>query len=413
MKTVIITVGDEVVSGHTVNTNAAWLAARLDPYGLSPERVLTLRDDAGELAREIRAAFKKYGLVFVTGGLGPTHDDVTKPALLKAFNTRLVRDEKVLRAVRRYFSAKLKKPMPPVNEGQADVPESAVAVPNRWGTAPLIYFESGGRMLFALPGVPYEMKNLVEKEVLPRVRKKFKAPAVARRILRTAGIGESDLYEMIEKAGGPGDGVELAYLPRMGMVDLRLTVRGETRRAAQAALRRAEARLLKTVAPFCYGRDADTLEGVVGGILARKRLTLACAESCTGGLFASMITRLPGSSRYFLEGAVTYTNESKIKRLGVRRQVIEKHGAVSAETARRMAEGIAKTSGAYIGLSATGVAGPTGGTREKPVGLVYIGMCFKGRTEVRKLRLGDERTRNQERTALEMLTWLWRSVRDF
>lgn len=411
MKTIIISIGDEVVSGHTVNTNAAWMANELDPYGLSPERIVTMRDDEKALVKEIRSAIKKYDAVFITGGLGPTHDDVTKPALVKVFGTRLVRDEKILSAVRRFFRVKLKKPMPPVNEGQADVPEGALAVANKWGTAPLLSFDTGGCLVFALPGVPYEMKNLMKKEVIPRLKKCFPVTAVTRRILHTIGIGESNLYEMIENAGALDGSVELAYLPHMGQVDLRVTARAETLKDARASLRCAEKKLMSVIGPYCYGKDDQTLESVIGEILTAKKLTLACAESCTGGLFASMITSVSGSSRYFLEGAVTYSNDAKMRRLGVAKSTLVKHGAVSAQVAAEMAEGVAKTSGADISVSATGVAGPTGGTKEKPVGLVYIGLSFEGKTQTRELRLGEDRRRNQERTAQEMLAWVWRETK--
>lgn len=235
MKTIIITVGNEVTSGHTVNTNASWMAQALEPMGITPERVVTMRDDAAALTKEIRAAVKRYNLVLITGGLGPTHDDVTKPALVKAFNTRLVRDAATLRHVKRFFKS-IDRPMPPVNVGQADVPEGCVVIRNRFGTAPCVHFDTGSCLLFALPGVPYEMKGIMEQEVLPRLKKRAPKGAFARVSLRTIGVGESSLYTMIEEAGGVDGDIELAYLPHFGQVDLRLTAHARTKKTGQGEI---------------------------------------------------------------------------------------------------------------------------------------------------------------------------------
>ncbi len=409
MKTIIISVGNEVTSGHTVNTNAAWIAKTLDPYGVTPERVVTMRDDEKALVKEIRSAVKQYELILITGGLGPTPDDVTKPALVKAFRTRLVRDKKTLAAVKRFFK-KLNIPMPPINVGQADYPECFTLLQNKWGTASGLYIEKDSCMLFALPGVPYEMKNLIEKNVVPLIKKRFPSKTIVRTVLHTIGVGESTLLAMIDDASCVDDGIELAYLPHFGQVDLRLTVKGETAPKAKAVLNKAAKKLIKVSGQFYYGRDDDTLEGVIGAKFAKKGLTLASAESCTGGLFASKITSVTGASQYFLQGLVTYSNESKVKRLGVRESTLEKFGSVSAATAAEMAKGVCETSGADIGVSSTGVAGPTGGTKEKPVGLVYIGLCVNGDVKTKVFQFGGKRVFNQERTVQAMLTWLLREV---
>lgn len=266
-------------------------------------------------------------------------------------------------------------------------------------------------MLFALPGVPYEMKRLMEEEVIPRVKKSFAfTGAIATQTIHTIGIGESGIYEIIENSNMPYDDVELAYLPHMGQVDLRLTAKGATALKAKAKLNLAVENIEKIVGSYCYGKDDDTLEGIVGKILIEKEMTLASAESCTGGLFASRITSVPGSSEYFIEGVVTYDNDSKMRRLDVDEDTLLKYGAVSAQTAARMAKGVCHTSGADIGVSSTGIAGPGGGTEEKPVGLVYIGLCIKGNVDTKVFQLKEDRTRNQERTVHAMLTWLWREI---
>ncbi|VAX23944.1 ADP-ribose pyrophosphatase of COG1058 family / Nicotinamide-nucleotide amidase [hydrothermal vent metagenome] len=404
MKTVIISIGNEITSGHVINSNAVWMAKALEPYGITPDRILALRDDEKTLAVEIRSALKKYELVLITGGLGPTHDDVTKPVLVKVFKTKLIRDKKTLAMVKACFD-KLGVDMPAINEGQADVPKGAKILPNKWGTAPGLFFKTDVCLLFALPGVPYEMKNLMTAEVLPQIKKRAKGGAVARVLLRTIGVGESALSEKIDNLGPLGDDLEMAYLPTMGMVDIRLTAK------KRATIKRAEKKIMKVIAPYYYGRDDDTPEKVIGDILAEKKLKLASAESCTGGQFSAKITSVPGASGYFLEGVVTYSNSAKTKRLGVKKMTMVRHGAVSSHVAKEMAQGICKTSGADVGISCTGVAGPTGGTEEKPVGLVYIGLCLKGRAQVKEYRFGEDgRARNQARTVRAMIKWLLKEL---
>lgn len=407
MKTIIISVGNEVTSGHTVNTNAAYLARQLEEVGLTPDRVLTLRDDVKTLAGEIRKAVRSHRVVLITGGLGPTHDDVTKTALCAAFGVGLKRDNKMLKAVKERFR-QINRPMAVINETQADVPETCKAIVNKRGTAPLLFFDTESCLLFAMPGVPYEMRFLMETEVVPILKKRLPKLTIRRTVIRTAGIGESSLYEMIEAAGGVPDGVELAYLPSPGQVDLRITVTGNN---AAGRLKKAVNKLMKVAGPYCFSFGETTLEEAIGERLVKKGFTLASAESCTGGRFAARITSVPGASDYFSEGAVTYSNQAKIKRLGVKPQTLLKYGAVSAETAREMAEGICRTSGADVGVSITGIAGPGGGTAEKPVGLVYIGMCVNGVVETKKFTFGLDRNLNQERSVKEALIWLWEKVK--
>jgi nicotinamide-nucleotide amidase len=407
MKTIIITVGNEVTSGHTVNTNAAYLARQLEEVGLTPGRILALRDDVKTLVGEIRKAVKDYRVVLITGGLGPTHDDVTKTALCAAFRTGLVRDNKILKAVREHFKH-INRPMAVVNETQADVPETCKAIVNKRGTAPLLFFDTGTCLLFAMPGVPHEMRFFMETQVIPMLKKRLPKFSMKREIIHTTGIGESRLYEMIEAQGGVPDGVELAYLPSPGEVDLRITTTGKN---AAGRLCQAIKKLKEVAGPYCYGLGTATLEWAIGEGLVEKKLTLASAESCTGGRFSARITSVPGASHYFLEGAVTYANQSKIKRLGVKPQTLLKYGAVSAETAWEMAEGICKTSGASVGVAITGIAGPGGGTKEKPVGLVYIGICVSGAVETKKFEFGLDRNMNQERAVKEALIWLWEKVK--
>jgi len=413
MKTIIISIGDEIASGHTVNTNAAWMARSLETAGVTPERVVAMRDDIPALVEELKDAVRKYSLILVTGGLGPTHDDVTKPALARAFRAPLVRDSKILRQVKAFFR-QVGRPMAPVNEGQADVPKGFKALANAIGTAPGLMLDRRKYTLVAMPGVPEEMRHIMERHVIPMVKKRAGARALLRGTLRAAGIGESTLATLLEKnCLALPDAVTMAYLPHFGQVDLRLTAVGANRRRTAALLEKSARDIEAIAGEYIFTRDTRSLEEVIGELLTEKRISLASAESCTGGLFASRITSVPGASAYFLAGAVTYSNESKEKIAGVKKETLIRHGAVSPEVAAELAEGIRAATGADIGISSTGVAGPTGGSREKPVGLIYIGMAHDGFRETMRLDLGMDRVRNQTRTANDMLVWLRRAARDW
>ena len=407
MKTLILSIGNEVTSGLVVNTNASFIASCIESVGLTPDRVVTIRDDIKALTTELRSIVKKYDVVIITGGLGPTPDDVTKLALVKAFLAPLARDAKTLKEVKTRFNS-LGIDMPPINRGQADIPKNFTPLVNRRGTAPGLFNDTGKCLVFALPGVPHEMRGLMEHEVIPILSKKLPKRFLMRSVLKIAGIGESALLPLLEPTGLLSDSdVEVAFLPSMGQVDLRLTVEGKSSAEANAKMKSAKKIATKALGHFCYGQNNQTLEEVVGRLLKKQSLTIASAESCTGGLFASRITSVAGSSNYFLEGAVTYSDNSKNKRLKVKQKTIEKFGAVSGEVALEMATGIAKTSGADIGISATGIAGPGGGTKEKPVGLVYIGLFFAGKRGVLREKYRFDRITNQRMTAQRMLTWLY------
>ncbi|MDH5510828.1 MAG: competence/damage-inducible protein A [Nitrospinota bacterium] len=413
MKIIIISIGDEVTSGHTLNSNAAWMAQNLEQAGVTPQRVVTMRDQIPALVAELKEAVQKYDMILVTGGLGPTHDDVTKPALVQAFRAPLVRDQKTLRQVRAFFRH-IGRPMAPVNEGQADVPKGFTPLVNSIGTAPGLMLAKKRYTLVAMPGVPSEMRHIMERHVIPIAKKMAGSAVLLRATLRTAGIGESALSTLLEERGfAPPEGVTMAYLPSLGQVDLRLTATGANRRWVKSHLEKAAQGIKNIAGQYIFARESQTLEEVIGNLLTESRLTIASAESCTGGLFASRITSVSGASAYFLAGAVTYSNKSKEKMAGVKRDTLTGYGAVSAEVAGEMAEGIRAATGADIALSSTGVAGPTGGTKKKPVGLIYIGMAHGRGTETKKLNLGMDRKSNQARTANDMLLWLWRTARDW
>jgi len=399
----IITIGDEVLTGHTVNTNAAKIARRLGEVGISVEWVTTVGDVAETVHEAFRAAWNRAQVIVTTGGLGPTHDDITRRVFCEVFDRRLVRSEPVLENIRELF-ARRGRTITPRNVDQANVPTGTEVMMNRWGTAPGIYLAEAGRHWFMLPGVPREMEGLLEHEVLPRLLRIIGDRVILRRELHVVGLPESWLMDRID--GIPGL-ESVASLPDLkGEVTLRITVAAANRAEAQAELERLDAALRERLGRFVYGVDGESLEGVVGKLLLAKGQTIALAESCTGGLVASRLTDVPGSSAYVMLGVVAYSNAAKESVLGVPHDLIVAHGAVSEQVARAMAEGARRLAGVDLALALTGIAGPTGGTSEKPVGLVWIALAHAEGTEVRRFQFGDERILNKQRsaqTALDMV----------
>ena len=364
----IITIGDEVLTGHTVNTNAAKIARRLGEVGISVEWVTTVGDVAETVHEAFRAAWNRAQVIVTTGGLGPTHDDITRRVFCEVFDRRLVRSEPVLENIRELF-ARRGRTITPRNVDQANVPTGTEVMMNRWGTAPGIYLAEAGRHWFMLPGVPREMEGLLEHEVLPRLLRITGDRVILRRELHVVGLPESWLMDRID--GIPGL-ESVASLPDLkGEVTLRITVAAASSAEAQAKLERLDAALRERLGRFVYGVDGESLEGVVGKLLLAKGQTIALAESCTGGLVASRLTDVPGSSAYVMLGVVAYSNAAKESLLGVPHDLIVAHGAVSEQVARAMAEGARRLAGVDLALALTGIAGPTGGTSEKPVGLVW------------------------------------------
>ncbi len=402
MNAVIITIGDEILIGQVVNTNASYLSTQLFSIGIPVERVVTIADTTDDILNEFKNSLKAFNIVIVTGGLGPTHDDITKQCLAKFFNSRLVIHKESLKKIKHIFKRR-RIPMPAVNLEQALIPDIAKVVPNPIGTAPGVLVEEDGKAFFALPGVPYEMKKMMETFVIPYLRKRFEKGkrVIKHKTLHTIGISESLLYETVgdvSKITGKHNGavVKLAFLPSNYETRIRITVEAENVKSATKAISSAEKKLSKNAGKYIYSRDESSIAETLGKILTKKKKTIAVAESCTGGLVASKITDVAGSSDYFLEGAVTYSNESKIKLLGVNSATIKKYGAVSRQTAIEMAEGIRKYSGADIGISTTGIAGPTGATKTKPLGLVWIGYSDKKKSFAKEYVFAKERLRNKE-----------------
>lgn len=404
MKAEIVSIGDELLIGQVINTNQAFLAEQLNSIGIPVLRMSTVGDTEEAILKAFDSAWTSYDLIVVTGGLGPTHDDITRSAVCKFFKTDLVLNKDALENIQRLFAARGIE-LIKVNEDQAMVPRSCIVLQNRHGTAPGFLFDKG-KVMVLIPGVPHEMQGLMTEHVIPFLRKKATGSVILHRTLRTTGIAESLLSRTIGDVNGlfdPDSGVSLAFLPSPMGVRLRITVQARDTETAERTVRNVEQKLRQKAEKYIYGDGSEELEETVGRILAERNLTMAVAESCTGGLIADRITNVPGSSRYFERGVIVYSNRSKIDELGVPESLLLDHGAVSREVAEAMASGVMKKSGTDIGVSTTGIAGPTGGTPDKPVGLIWVGYSDKNGTLALRFNFGNDRRRFKERASQAVL----------
>lgn len=406
---VIVSQGDEVVTGQTVDTNAAWIAERLTELGVDVVRHLTVGDRLPDLVAILTAAVAEGDVVVCTGGLGPTQDDLTAEAVAAAFDAPLALDEVALAAIEAMFRA-YGRTMAPSNRKQALLPTGSARLDNPVGTAPGFALEARGALLCCLPGVPREMRRMVTEHVLPRVRARFQLPSPRLVTLRTTGVGESTLQDRI----GPftHDDAVLAYRTSLGENQIKLRFRSDTPDATVRAITADVAGRIGSPLFSIDGLDGPgpDLPGTVAAALDARDETLATAESCSGGLVASLCTSVPGASGWFLAGAVTYANEAKERDLGVPHELLVGHGAVSEPVARAMAEGIRTRAGTTYGLATTGIAGPGGGTPDKPVGTVHLALATPEGTHHRLARLGGDRHRIQTLTAHAALDLLRRHL---
>jgi nicotinamide-nucleotide amidase len=405
----IITIGDELLIGQVVNTNQAFIADRLADIGIPVTRMITVADELAPILEACSQSWARAGVIILTGGLGPTHDDVTKKALCAFFSTELQSNEEVRRNVERLLQAR-NAPWSPAAEEQTMFPAKAKVVPNRLGTAAGILFEQENKLLVALPGVPYEMTAMVTESLIPLLRVKAGETTYRQLTLRTTGISESNLAKTLGDLDQLLEGAKLAFLPSPGGVRLRITVHEPDPIQSEKKLIAVEQRIREKATRYIYGSGSQELEEVVGKLLARRRLMIAVAESCTGGLIADMLTNVSGSSAYFERGVIAYSNSAKTALLGVWEGVIREHGAVSREVAEQMASGIRANAGTAIGLSTTGIAGPAGATPGKPVGLVWIGYSDAESTLAIRFQFGNDRRRVKERAAAAALELVRRKV---
>jgi nicotinamide-nucleotide amidase len=406
----LLSVGDELLLGQTIDTNAAWLGRRLSDLGIPLQVHFSVADDAREIRVALDRALEASELVVATGGLGPTQDDLTLATVAEALGRHLREDPSLLAELEARFLRRGFDHLPPTNRTQALVPEGGTALPNALGTAPGIWLEFEGKPVVLLPGVPREMKALFDGQVGPLIRRRFGArlaPPV-HRVIRTTGISESVLAERVEQVLPPDPGpASVAFLPDISGVDLRLTVRGMTDRLeAEMILDDLEARLAPLVERYRYSSPSGDLAEAVGAILEGRRMTLAVAESCTGGLLAKRLTDHAGSSAWFRGGVVAYHNDIKESMLGVPPEVLQSAGAVSREVAEAMALGVAGRLGASAGIGITGVAGPGGGTEEKPVGTVWYAASLEGRVRARQELFPGDREMVRVRSAQAALSLL-------
>lgn len=412
MKSKLITVGDEILIGQVINTNAAFLGDRFFSIGIPVEKTVVIGDEEKILISELEESVRNYDVTIITGGLGPTHDDITKPVLIKFFNDELVSDEKVLEHVKTIFSSRNLR-MPEVNNAQALVPRSSRVIWNANGTAPGIWMEKDNKIVIALPGVPFEMKPMIENYILPELEKRFSDKintVLIQRTLLTTGLGESTLNEMlgdIKKIIGEN---KLAFLPSAVGVRLRINVEGKNKEEALQKLSEIELNIRSKVGDYIYGVNDDLLEKVIGDILRERKQTLSIAESCTGGLISSRIVSVPGSSEYYEGGVCAYSNLEKINILNVKSETLKKFGAVSEQTAIEMANCIRELMETDFAISTTGIAGPTGGSVQKPVGLVWIGFSSKEKSYAKDFLFGDNRERNIQRASQRALEILRREL---
>ncbi len=386
----IIAIGSELLAPDRSDTNSLWLTEKLNSIGIEVKLKTIVGDDDERLEEAIRDATRRSKVVITTGGLGPTEDDVTRKVAARALGRRLLLDETILAELRQRFLS-YGHVMPERNSRQAMVIEGAEVLPNPNGSAPGIFIEHEGVAIILLPGPPREMRPMFEDHVLPRLTMRAGAVKVVRRMLRVAGLGESALDEKIAPIYTQFENPQTTILFNRTEVEIHLTARGRSAEEAEALLDRLSVQLEERLGDAVFSFAGEKMEEVVGLKLAVGRYTLAVAESCTGGLIAERLTDVAGSSKYFVEGIVAYSNETKTRALGVKAALLRGHGAVSAEVAEAMAEGVRKRAGTDFGLSVTGIAGPDGGSEEKPVGLVYIALADDAHTKSRKLMIPGDR----------------------
>lgn len=405
----IITIGDELLIGQTIDTNSAFIAQELNKIGVWVRRRLAVGDDYGDIRSALDAESLISEIIIITGGLGPTADDITKPLLCDYFGGKMVVNPEVLAHVKHLFENVYRRPGPILerNLKQAEVPDVCTVLHNARGTAPGMMFRKEGCLFFSLPGVPHEMKGLMTTEVVPQIQQAFALPAIVHRTAFTAGQGESMIAELLgDFESGLPPQIRLAYLPNYGMVKLRLTARAGTPAEAEQLVQPFFENMMKKVKAYLVTDRDEGLEVVIGNLLKERNKTMGTAESCTGGYIAHLLTSIPGSSAYFNGSIVSYANTVKEKVLGVQPQTLRDKGAVSPETVTEMVSGALRQLQTDFALAVSGIMGPDGGNAEKPVGTVWIAAGNRDKTETLKLNLRFDRRRNIEMTASNALNFL-------
>jgi len=406
MNAEIISIGDELLIGQVVNTNASWIAAELNKWGIQVSHISMIADDSNAIKLALDVAGKRAGIIITIGGLGPTKDDITKQVLTEYFNTKLIFHEPSFEQVKQLFKARNYE-VTPINRKQAEIPQNCIPLHNKNGTAPGMWFEKAGKVYVSLPGVPFEMKALITDEIIPRLNKRFNPGFIYHKTIMTHGVGESMLAEKIKDIeDGLPSNIKLSYLPQPGIVRLRLSAQGTDKLKVEKEVDKYCNNIQSRISNLIFGFNDIRLEKVIGQLLKEKGNTLSTAESCTGGYIAHLITSIAGSSDYFKGSVIAYSNEVKTKELKVKPVDLYKYGAVSQQVVEQMAIGVREKLQTDYGLASSGIAGPDGGTEEKPVGTIWIAVATPSGVKSKLLNLGEHRGRNIRRSALATLDML-------
>jgi nicotinamide-nucleotide amidase len=402
----IITIGDEILIGQIVDTNSAWMAKQLNDAGVRVKQISSVSDSKEHILTALAEAAKRADIVLITGGLGPTKDDITKKTIAEYFNVGMVENEEALNNVLRIFS-KYNRPMLDINRLQAQVPSNCEVIVNKNGTAPGMWFNESGKIYVSMPGVPFEMMYMMEDEVIPKLKSLFKLPAIVHKTILTVGEGESFLAKRIEDIEDSlPEHIKLAYLPKLGQVRLRLSAYGDNEAVLTDEVNQYAAQLVERMGSIVAAEEDIALEKAILNLMAKQGITLSVAESCTGGYLSHLFTQHAGSSKVFLGGAVSYSNSLKENILGVKHDTLSQFGAVSEQTVTEMVQGALIEFKSDYAIAITGIAGPDGGTEDKPVGTVWIAVASAQKTEVKKFTFGNKRLQNIERSATSALGML-------
>jgi nicotinamide-nucleotide amidase len=408
----IITIGDEILIGQIVDTNSAWMGQQLNKAGIRVKQITSVSDDKQHILAALAEAAKRVDIILITGGLGPTKDDITKNTLAEYFNVGMVESKAALQNVQQIFE-KYNRPLLEINRLQAQVPANCEVIPNKNGTAPGMWFNVDGKIYVSMPGVPFEMMYMMEDEVIPKLQASFKLPFIIHKTILTVGEGESFLAERIADIEDtlPAH-IKLAYLPKLGQVRLRLSGSSADEAILAAEIEKHAAKIIERVGNFVVSTEDIPLEKAILNYMADKGLTLSVAESCTGGYISHLFTQHAGSSKVFFGGAISYSYELKESILGVKHETLQEYGAVSEETVVEMVEGALKNFKSDYAIAVTGIAGPDGGMPDKPVGTVWIAVANAQKTVKKKFTFGAKRQQNIERSATSALFMLNTLLRD-
>lgn len=412
MNVEIISIGDELLIGQVINTNAAWMAEQLSINGFRTIQITSISDEKSAILNALKDIRPKTDIVLITGGLGPTKDDITKQVLADFFQTELIFDEKAYRIIQSFFSERGLE-VTEINKKQAEVLEKCTPIYNYSGTASGMWIKQQQKIFVSLPGVPFEMKTMMSESIIPLLKKEFQTTSIYHKTILTTGIGESFLSEIIKdwEDNLPGH-IKLAYLPAPGIVRLRLSATGQEKNILKQEVEKQIQKLHQYIPDKIFGYDQSTLEGIVGNMLKKYSKTLCTAESCTGGYIGHLITSIPGSSDYYNGSIVSYSNDAKMNILNVLEKDIQTYGAVSESVIKQMAVNAKKILHADYSIATSGIAGPTGGTESKPVGTTWIAVSGKSKTITQKFLFGNHRQRNIRKTALAGLNLLRKIIID-